>query len=69
MITQNQLNTLKESIQETIQLFINKKFELWLITHYYDSKYISNFSKTPLKTPSEKETNDKISIIIIDWNI
>jgi len=57
MITQNQLNTLKESIQETIQLFINKKFELWLITHYYDSKYISNFSKTQ----SEKEANDKIT--------
>lgn len=55
MITQNQLKILKENIQNIIQLFVNKKFELWLITHYYDSKYISNFSKTQ----SEKETNDK----------
>ena len=57
MITQNQLKALKENIQNIIQLFVNKKFELWLITHYYDSKYISNFSKTP----SEKEANDKIT--------
>ena len=57
MITQNQLKILKENIQNIIQLFVNKKFELWLITHYYDSKYISNFSKTP----SEKETNDEIT--------
>jgi hypothetical protein len=55
MITQHQLNILKNNIQKIIQLFVNKKFELWLITHYYDSKYISNFSKTS----SEKETNSK----------
>jgi len=57
MITQHQLNILKNNIQKIIQLFVNKKFELWLMTHYYDSKYISNFSKTQ----SEKETNDKIT--------
>ena len=33
MITQNQLKALKENIQNIIQLFVNKKIELWLITH------------------------------------
>ena len=44
MITQNQLNILKIDIQKIVQLFVDKKFKLWLITHYYDSKYISYVS-------------------------
>jgi hypothetical protein len=63
MITQNQLKILKENIQNIIQLFVNKKFELWLITHYYDSKYISDFSEI---STEEKKNNQITQLAIQD---
>jgi hypothetical protein len=46
MIVQIQLDTLKNNILKIIQPYVNKKLELWLITHYYDSKYINNTINT-----------------------